>query len=106
MKSTVFTDSSSSDDTDTEEAVGIKDDKKSKYSKSKSTAAKKRRNRKRQKCLRRKNMRSIKASIPEKEQQWIIYDTGTDCEVVGKGWHIYHKWNGKSIKLDGALAGM
>ena len=51
-------------------------------------------------------MCSVKVSRPEKERQRLIYNTGTNCEVVGKGCHIYHQWNVKSITLDGYLAGM
>ena len=65
MKDTVFTDLSSGDDTETEEAVGNKDDKKSKTSKSKSTARKQRRTRKRRIRLRRKKLRIVKAYSQE-----------------------------------------
>ena len=51
-------------------------------------------------------MRIYKASRPEKERQKLKYNTETNCEVIGKGGHIYHQWNGKSNTLDGALAGM
>ena len=51
-------------------------------------------------------MRIIKASSQELERLQLIYDTGTDIEIFGKGWHIVHKWPGKSITLDGALTGM
>ena len=56
--------------------------------------------------LRRKMLRSVKAFSQEIELLRLIYDTGTDIEVVGKGWHIVQKWPGKSITLDGALTGM
>ena len=87
MKDTVFTYLSSSDNTETEEAVGNKNDKQSKNRKSNSTARKQRRTQKRQIRLRRKKLRSVKASSQELERLRLIYDFGTDIEVVGKGWH-------------------
>ena len=61
-KYTVFPDLSSGDDTDTEESVGNKDSKQFKPSKSNSNARKQRRTQKRQIRLRRKRLRSVKAS--------------------------------------------
>ena len=105
-KSTVLTYSSSIGNTDMEEAVSNKYDDQSKSRKSKSTATKKRRKQNRRIHSRHNKMRINKASNPEMERQRLIYNTGTDCEVFEKVWHIYHRWNGNSITLDGALAGM
>ena len=102
----MFTDLSSGDDTETEEAVGNKYDKQSKTSKSKSTARKQRHTGNRQIQAKRKKLRSVKAYSQEIERLRLIYDTETDIEVVRRGWHIFHKWPGKSITLDGALTGM
>ena len=68
-----------------EEAVGNKDYKQFKPIKSKSTTRKQQRTRKRWIRLRRKRLRSVKASSQELERLRLIYDTGTDIEVVGKG---------------------
>ena len=106
MKDTMFTDLSSGDNTETEEAVGNKDNKQSKTSKSKSTACKQWRTRKWRFKLRRKTLLSVKAYRQEIERLQLVYSTGTDIEVVGRGWHIVHKWPVKSITLDGALTGM
>ena len=103
MKDTVFTDLSSGDDTETEEVVGNKDNKKSNTRKSKITARKQRRTQKRRIRLRRKKLRSVNTYSQEIERLQLIYDTGTDIEVVGRGWHIVHKWPGKSITLDRVL---
>ena len=51
-------------------------------------------------------MRSVKAYIQEIERLRLIYDTRTDIEVVGRGYHIFNKWPGKSITLEGALTSM
>ena len=85
MKYTVFTDLSNSDDTETEEAVGIKDDKQSNTRKSKSTSRKQQRTWKQRIQLRRKNLRSVKAYSQEIERLQLIYNTWTDIEVVGRG---------------------
>ena len=85
MKYTVFTDLSSVDNTETEEAVGNKDNKQSKTRKYKSTDRKQQRTRKRQIRLRRKQFRSVKAYRQDIERLRLIYDTGTDIEVFGRG---------------------
>ena len=97
MKDTVFADLSSSDDTETEETEGNKDDKQSKTRKSKSPARKQRRTQNRRIQLRRKKLRSVKAYSQEIEELWLIYDTGTDIGVVGRGWNIVHKWPGNIL---------
>ena len=84
-KYTVFTESSSGDDTNTEEAVCNKDDKQLKPSKSSSTNRKQRRTRKRRIQLRRKRSCSVKAYSQELERLRLIYDTGTAIEVFEKG---------------------
>ena len=89
-----------------EEAAGKKDNKQSKTRKCKSTAHKKRRTRKRRIRSRCKKLRSVKAYSQEIERLQLIYDTGTYIEVVGIGWHIVHKWPGKSITRDRNLTGM
>ena len=50
--------------------------------------------------------RIAKAHSEEIERMRIIYDNRTNIVVFKRGWHIVHKWPGKSITLDGALTGM
>ena len=68
----MFTDLSSGDDTETEEAVGNKDNKRSKTIKYKSTERKQWRTRKQRIRLRRKTLRSVKAYSQEIERLQLI----------------------------------
>ena len=99
-----WTDSSSDNDPDTEEANGNNDDKKNGSSKSRKTTKKARRKRKRRLRVRRNRKASL--ATTEFEPERIIWDTGTDFEVIGEGWHIHRRWKGRTVSLDGALNGM
>ena len=99
-----WTDSSSDNDPDTEEANGNNDDQKNGSSKSRKTTKKARRKRKRRLRVRRNRKASL--ATTEFEPERIIWDTGTDFEVIGEGWHIHRRWKGRTVSLDGALNGM
>jgi len=68
---------------------------------------KKRRNRRKQRRLRarRTGRKRRQARIADPKIR-TIWDTGTDVEIIGKGWHIDHYWTGHTLTIDGPLEGM
>jgi len=69
----------------------------------------------RKKCRNKRNQRGFKArwvSCKSRHAKGVdpnirtIWDTGTDMEIIGQGWHIDHRWTGHSMTIDGPLDGM
>ena len=50
--------------------------------------------------------RNVKSNKRKSYPERIIWDTGTEFEVIVEEWHIYLQWKGISVTLDGALNGM
>ena len=101
----VWTKSSYDNDSDPEEADGNKDNKKGNASKSKTSSAMKPLNQKWLQLRMRFN-RNVKSNKHKAEPERIIWDTVTDFEFIGEGWHIYRQWKVQSVTLDGVFNGM
>ena len=99
---------SASDNSD-DDAGETSDNIDNKTSTSKTTAAsrKKRRNKRKQRRFKARRAgrksRHTKGADPNIRTIW---DTGTDMEIIGQGWHIDHCWTGHSLTIDGPLEGM
>ena len=99
---------SASDHSD-DDAGETRDNNDNKTSTSKTTAAsrKKRRNKRKQRRFKARRVgrksRHTKGVNPNIRTIW---DTGTDMEIIGQGWHIDHHWTGHSLTIDRPLEGM
>ena len=97
---------SDNSDNETEETKDNIDNKKS-TSKTTAASRKKRRGKRKQRQAKARragrNRRQARGAEPETRTIW---DSGTDMEIIGKGWHIDHYWTGHAMTIDGPLAGM